>query len=151
MKEIDVTNEYLNQAAPGTGAITYDKGLKPGRHKDETATAELLHTIFGGNIHIFNEQGYDTVSPDYQWKGKLWELKRPSTVTATDNAVKKALKQIYDNPGGIVLDYGEHTITDTISTVIRRRIERSNLPIIDVIFLKNNQLVKILRYKNEGR
>ena len=79
--------------------------------------------------------------------GKLWELKGPSTATSTDNAVKKALKQIYDNPGGIILDYGDYGITDEIFAVVKRRIERYNLSSVDVIFLHRGKLVKILRYK----
>lgn len=147
MKEQNVTSEYQHSATPGKGVITYDDGYKIGTHRNEIATAEWLLNQFGGDIHVFNERGYTSVSPDYLWNGKLWELKGPSTATSTDNAVKKALKQIYDNPGGIILDYGEHEITDEILAVIRRRIERSNLPSVDVIFKQGGKLVKILRYK----
>lgn len=142
-----MTAEYCNQARPGTGTITYDDGYRVGQHRDEVTTAEWLHGMFGGEIHVFNERGYCGVSPDYQWNGKMWELKNPSTATSTDNAVKKALKQIFENPGGIILDYGPHEISDKILAVVKRRIERSNLLAVDVIFLQGGQLVKILRYK----
>lgn len=147
MKEQNVTNEYHHSATPGKGKLTYDEGYNAGNHRAEIAIAEWLHNTFGGDIYVFNERGYTAVSPDYRWNEKLWELKVPSTATSTDNAVKKALKQIYDLPGGIILDYGEHEITDEVLAVIKRRIERSNLPNVDVIFRQNGELVKILRYK----
>lgn len=147
MKVQDVTKEYLRSATPGKGAVTYDAGYKAGNHQSEMITTEWLHDTFGGDIHVFNERGYTSVSPDYQWNGKLWELKAPSTATSTDNAVKKALKQIYDNPGGIILDYGEHEITAEVLAVVKRRIERSSLSNVDVIFLHNSKLIQILRYK----
>lgn len=74
-------------------------------------------------------------------------MKGPSTATSTDNAVKKALKQIYDNPGGIILDYKKHEIADEILAVVRRRIERSGLSSVDVIFLRDGKPAKIIRYK----
>ena len=143
----DVTAEYFQNAAPGQGSITYDDGYKPGKHKNEIAMAEWLHGTFGGDIHVFDEREFSSVSPDYQWKGKLWELKNTSTANATDNAVKKALKQIQDNPGGIILDYSEHEVSDAILSVIKRRIERSRLDTVDVMLVQNGELVKILRHK----
>ncbi len=131
----DVTREYLRAATPGKGAVTYDDGYKPGKHRNEIATAEWLHQTFGGDLHVFAEGGFQTTSPDYRWNGKLWELKNTSTATATDNAVKKALKQIQDNPGGIILDYGENELSDAILAVVKRRIERSQQKAVDVMFL----------------
>lgn len=147
MKNQNVTKKYFKTATPGKGTIIFDKGYKIGSHRDEIIIAKWLRDTFGGDIHVFNERGYTSVSPDYQWDGKLWELKGPSTATSTDNAVKKALKQIYDNPGGIILDYGDHEITEEILAVVKRRIERSKLSSVDVIFLQNGKLVKIFRYK----
>ena len=144
----DVTAEYFQNATPGQGSIIFDAGYKPGKHKNEIATAEWLHRTFGGSIHVFDERGYSAASPDYQWNGRLWELKNTSTATATDNAVKKALKQIQDNPGGIILDYGENEISDTILSVIKRRIERGKLDSVDIMLIqKNRDLIKILRHK----
>lgn len=151
MEVQNVTNEYRRSATPGKGTITYDDGYKTGVHREEIETAEWLHNTFGGNIRVLNDRGYVGVSPDYEWNGKLWELKGPSTATSTDNAVKKALKQIYENSGGIILDYHGHEITAEVLAVVKRRIERSALPQVDVIFLKNKELFSVLRYKNEGR
>lgn len=86
--------------------------------------------------------------PDYFWRGKLWELKTTSTPNATDSAVRKALKQIQDNPGGIILDYGDHDIdVEKLVQIISRRIERGSLKEVDVIMLAKNQLLKVLRHK----
>lgn len=143
----NATEEYIRRATPGVGEITYDDGYKPGKHEDEIRVAEWLRDTFGGDIHCYNERGFDSASPDYLWNGKSWELKNPSTATSTDNAIRKALKQIQGNPGGIILDYREHEITEEIMSVISQRIERGNLAAIDVIYLRGDNLVKILRYK----
>lgn len=148
---IDVTAEYIRGAAPGQGAVTYDAGYRPGIHKNEMMTAKWLHRTFGGDIHVFDERGFDSASPDFLWREKLWELKNTSTANATDNAVKKAIKQIREIPGGIILNYGENEITDVILGVIKRRIERSRLEVIDVMLLRGERLVSIQRYRNEGR
>lgn len=154
VKSIDVTREYLKSATPGQGTVTYDEGYKAGKHRSEIKISEWIYNTFGGDIHILDDRGYADVSPDYQWNGKLWELKEPSTKTSTDNAVKKALKQIYKNPGGLILDYGDHEISVEILEVIRRRIERSGISEVsevDVIFLRKGALATILRHKNEDR
>ena len=61
--------------------------------------------------------------------------------------MKKAIKQIQDAPGGIILDYGENEISDTILGVIKRRIERSRLTSVDVMLLQDGKLVSVLRHK----
>lgn len=147
----DVTQEYLANATPGHGIVHYDAGYKIGKHKNEAEFAEWLYQTFGGEIHAFDERDFDAPSPDYQWNGKLWELKNTSTANATDNAVKKALKQISDNPGGIILAYEENDISDTIFRTVKRRIERGRIDLVDVIFVYRKKLVKILRHKNESR
>ena len=64
--------------------------------------------------------------------------------------MKKAIKQIQDAPGGIILDYGENEISDTILGVIKRRIERSRLTSVDVMLLQDGKLVSVLRHKKWG-
>ena len=80
-----------------------------------------------------------------EWE--IVEVKRAKYSSLNGQRRKKGIKANFDNPGGIILDYGEHEITDEILAVVRRRIERSNLSNIDVIFLPNGKLIQILRYK----
>ena len=70
-------------------------------HKSEIKVAEWLLENFGGDIRLLSEskkQGVKT--PDYDWKGKFWDLKEISTNAAADSAIRKGLKQISSNPGG---------------------------------------------------
>lgn len=143
----NVTQQYLQNAMPGKGVLSYDTGYRRGKHKNEIKIAEWLYKTFGGYLHVFDERGFHESSPDYLWNGKLWELKNPSTATATDNAVKKAAKQILCNPGGIILDYGAYTLSNEIKDVVRRRIERSWLDSVDVMFLRDGMQFQVLRYK----
>ncbi|MBO4375439.1 MAG: hypothetical protein J5829_10070, partial [Lachnospiraceae bacterium] len=58
-----------------------------------------------------NEKNLDNVkTPDFLWHDKHWDLKDVSSVKAVDNAVRKGLHQIKDNPGGIILDFGKKAI-----------------------------------------
>ena len=150
IKPVDVTTAYMKKAAPGTGAVTYDEGYKPGKHKEEIRIAEWLHRTFGGDIKLLNEANALGVKmPDFEWNGKLWELKTTSTLNATDNAVRKALKQIQVNPGGIILDYGDNEIDiDALVETVSKRLARGELfDELDVFMLKNEELLKVLRYK----
>ena len=150
IKPVDVTSAYMKKAAPGAGAVTYDEGYKQGKHKEEIRIAEWLHRTFGGDIKLLNEANALGVKmPDYEWGGKLWELKTTSTLNATDNAVRKALKQIQANPGGIILDYGDNEIDlDALVETVSKRLARGELfDELDVIMLKNEELLKVLRYK----
>lgn len=146
---VNVTDEYEKTATPGQGAVEYDAGYKIGKHQEEIKIANWLHDKYGGDIKLLNESDeFGVKMPDYNWRGKLWELKTTSTANATDNAVRKSIKQIQKNPGGIILDYGDRDIdVDALLSVISKRVVRSNLEGIDVMILSKGTAVKILRYK----
>lgn len=112
------------------------------------AAADIDAVFFNGDEHA---EPHNVDGKDVLVILEKRDVRDHSAATSTDNAVKKALKQIHDNPGGIILDYGEHEITAKIFSVIQRRVERSNLPDVDVMFLQNGKLIRILKYKNEGR
>lgn len=149
MKIQDVTNEYHRSATPGKGAVTYDAGYKSWKQKEEIKIAGWLHEIFGGDIRLLNEaDALGVKMPDFNWRGRLWELKTTSTLNATDNAVRKSLKQIQGNPGGIILDYGDDEIDlEALVTVINKRITRGRLKEVDVLIRGKGELLKALRYK----
>ncbi len=101
----DVTAKYIQNARPGMGKVRYQTGYDLNGHKAEVKTANQLRELFGGKIVLLkesNEQGKKT--PDYLWKGKGWEQKTISTAKAADSALRGALKQIADNPGGVVFE-----------------------------------------------
>lgn len=111
--------------------------------------ADWLHGIFGGDIRLLTEaDALGVKMPDFNWRGRLWELKTTSTLNATDHAVRKALKQIQDNPGGIILDYADNKIDmEAFVAVINNRIARGDLRGLDVLMLDKGGLLKAMRYK----
>lgn len=145
----DVTAEYAKSATPGQGAVIQDEGYKPGKHKEEIRIANWLHDTYGGDIRLLNEaDAFGVKMPDFDWREKLWELKSVTSAKSTDSAVRQALKQIRDNPGGIVLDYGENEIVlAELQKILDSRIKRSGVQSVDVMILIRNSAVKILRYE----
>lgn len=145
----DVLEEYLSTAMPGTGSITYDEGYNIGGHTAEIKTAQWLHDNLGGDIVLLNERNEDKVkTPDYIWRGKRWDLKSVSTEKAANSAVRHGLKQIQENPGGIILNYSENNFSESkLKEILRRRIEASATQTIDIIVLQRGKCVFALRYK----
>ncbi|MBO6146391.1 MAG: hypothetical protein J6O70_02310, partial [Lachnospiraceae bacterium] len=69
-------------------------------------------------------QSYAVSKPDYIWHDHYWELKSLSSSKAVDSALRKAVRQIYDRPGGVILDFGKNTITiSSVESAIISRLE----------------------------
>ncbi len=102
--EQDVTIEYINNAKPKTGRILFENGYNYGCHDDEINMAEWLYNTFGGDIILLSEHNkpFGKKYSDYEWNGKYWELKNLKSEKSVDSAIRKAISQIYDNPGGII-------------------------------------------------
>lgn len=146
----DVSAEYADQATPGEGTITQDEGYDTGRHTEETKIAEWLRSKFGGDIRLLNESKVDHEKrADLLWRGKLWDLKTVSTEKAANTAIKRGLQQIRPNPGGIILDYKDIEISmDLLKQVIDKRMEwLSEGEAVDIMIVRNGEVVKVLRYK----
>ena len=144
----DVTKEYLDGATPGKGTISKEPGYNEAKYQDEVQMANWLHDTLGGNITLLNES--DVVGqkrPDYLWRDKLWDLKTTSTAKAADAAVRKGLKQIKDNPGGIILNYGERDISlSDVRNVISNRMKFSGHQVVDVMVISKGQSFVVFRY-----
>ena len=149
MNGVDVTKEYLEKATPGEGTITRDEEYDESIHKNEIAFADWLHDNFGGNIHLLSEsteKGKKT--PDYLWNGKLWDLKNVTSEKAANSAIRKGIRQIVENPGSIILDYGDKSISlNELITVINKRMNWYEEKQIDIMIIQNGKVVSILRYK----
>lgn len=145
----DVTEEYIKNAAPGSGLISYENGYQTKNHENEIKTAKWLHETFGGDIVLLRESSVDGVKrPDYLWKNRKWDLKNTTTVKAADSALRHGLKQIQENPGGIILDYGDAEIEmDKLVKTIDGRMRRKENGTVDVMIRLNGEVRKILRYK----
>ena len=88
------------------------------------------------------------LSPDYLWNGKLWDLKSTSTEISANSAIRKGLKQIASNPGGVMLDFGDKDISvDDLLQVIEKRMKWYKGKTVDIMIVNKGNVVKILRYK----
>lgn len=143
----DVTDEYFKSAKPGTGQIIYETGYDKKLHLEEVRIAAWLHEVFGGNMKMLHEDNI-TFTADYEWRGKLWELKT-TTMDSTDARARKGMKQIADNPGGLIMDYENRTMNvKTVEDTICRRLERIRvIRALDVIVRARGSVIKIIRYK----
>ena len=145
----DVTNQYIDKATPGTGSVSFGDGFDMERHQAEVEVANWILDTFGGDILVQNESTEEGVkTADYLWNGKLWDLKNTSTEKAADSAIRHGLKQIQENPGGLILDYGKNNVAiENAEKVIDGRMRRGFQDKIDIMIRKDGDLVKVLRYK----
>lgn len=144
----DVTPEYFGTATPGKGKIEREPNYVEVRHVNEIGAAQWLHDTFGGDITLLNETPGKGKRADFLWNGKLWDLKNTSTTKSVDVAVRKGLKQIADNPGGIILDFTDHDILlDHIKSAIDARMRTSGTQATDVIIVSNGKTAAVFRYK----
>lgn len=142
----DVTAEYYGLSTPGQGNVTMDDGFNPNKRKDEVNMAKFLHDTFGGDIHLFVEKN-NRANPDYQWKGKLWDLKTPNQ-KVSDSVVRKGLKQIKENSGGLIYDFRKIGLDiEQVMSILDDRINRSALKKVDVLIIDENRKIKAYRYK----
>jgi len=75
-------------------------------------------------------------------------LKNITTAKAADNAVRNGLKQIAENPGGIILELGENEISlSQLQSIVNARIKRTKQRDVDLLVIQKEMLVKALRYK----
>lgn len=107
----NVALEYLKTAQPGVGNIEYEKDYNKLRHAQEIKMAQWLHDNFGGDIVLLNESNMAEVkTADYLWRGKLWDLKTITSEKAANSALRHGIKQIEENPGGIIFDFSAESL-----------------------------------------
>ena len=140
----DVTAEYFGTATPGKGEFKQDEGVLA----EDVRIAHLLQDTFGGDIHVQKDVNKNHVkTPDYIWRGKQWELKTTHSDTAVKSALKEGIKQIKEFPGGIVVDMaGENRNMETTLANIESRFRQGRVAEMDVIILRNDRVIKVVRY-----
>lgn len=144
----EVMQEYQENSTPGEGNITFDVGYRADLHKNEIEFANWLHSYYGGEIHMVNESKTDGVkTADYIWNGKLWDLKTVNTEKSANTAIKRGIKQIESNPGGIMLNYGSNNVSikEVVNTV-NKRMRWYKDKHLDVMIICNNEVKTIRRY-----
>lgn len=145
----DVTGLYKKTATPKSGTVKYGSNYKASKHKNEIKTADWLHNTFGGEIVLLSESNeYGKKTSDYMWNGQKWELKNTTTAKSADSALRSAIKQIADNPGGVILDYGNSNASmNAVSIAIDERMKRQEKVSADVMVVSKEKVVFVKRYK----
>ena len=71
-----------------------------------------------------------------------------TTEKSADSALRNALKQILENPGGVILDYGDNEVSiQDIEKIVIRRLERQEKCTADILILNHGKIVRAIRYK----
>lgn len=151
---IDVTRLYEEQAQSGVGEVIYGYGYATKHHEDEIKRAYWIKETYGGNITLLPElEKWDKKTPDYLWRGKMWELKAVTSKNSVDKNTQKALHQIADNPGGIIIDCKKSTIDlNEIEDTIKNRLRRDTKQIdLDIMIVSDQKTIKVLRYEKARR
>ena len=103
----------------------------------------------GGDVVLLNEKNLDNVkTPDFLWHDRHWDLKDVSSVKEVDNAVRKGLHQIKDNPSGLILNFGKMDISvNEVKKIVECRLRRGFPSSVDIILISREILVTVFRYK----
>ena len=145
----DVTEEYLKNATPGKGKISFDNNYRSYLFKNEISFSKWIKNTLGGDIKLLEEKNKEKFvkNPDYLWNGKFWDLKDISSNIAANSAVRSGIKQIKDNPGGVFVkcDYDEYSI-DSLKSVIDKRMEWHTTITADIMIVRNEVIKKVWRY-----
>lgn len=146
----DVTANFLSGSKRGKGTISIPPQSVYSRkdHREEIRVAKILQQSIGGNIELLAERNYEGLkTPDYNWDGALWDLKTISSPKAVHSAIRKGLRQIDSNPGGLILWERSAGIgLDDVIVAIADRLYRSAEIDMTLILGKDEGIIKILRY-----
>ena len=148
---VDITNEFQESSTPGVGNITYGIDYDRSIHNLEILAAEWLVRTFGGDLVLLTEskrQGEKT--PDFEWRGELWENKNLSTrkFSTVDDQLRKANQQIHQSKGGILLDFsGSGATFEAIVNMVKKSADRRIKESIPVIVRKKAEYIVLTQDK----
>ena len=147
----DVTKEYFDNSTKFKGNIDYESNSLYLRSKNEKIITHILFSNFGGDIFLIDERLHNNegLIPDAIWLENYWEFKNPTSYNTIDKRLRKAIKQIKDNPGGIVLYITNNLdINKSIETVHKRIINSDNLSFeLDIIMIFKDRKIVVMNYK----
>lgn len=142
----DVFKEYLKDATPRRGNIDYDKGFDPEARQKEVETAKIVFNQLGGDFILKKEKG-DQKNPDYEWNGRLWDLKSITSEKAANSAIKKGMQQIARNPGGIMLNLWDRDFSlSELKGIIDLRMTWYPDKSADIMVISKGKILRIFRY-----
>lgn len=135
----------MKSATPGVGKVDIDKKVILKDSVEELKCADWILKTFGGEIRVI-ETNPKNKTPDYIWNDKMWELKNISSNTSLETRIRKALKQIESNQGGIIFDINDngYALSNKSLDIISKRMRNNSECIL--IFKKGDSVLDI--YKN---
>lgn len=138
----NVEKEYLSRRKIKKGPIINEYENHSDQHKGEWMFAQWIHSIFGGKITRKLADDSLPNNPDYEWNGRLWELKGPETskYNTIDKRICDGLEQIEENPGGLMIDFENSDLDyETAKEYVIRIIDSKAHRTTDVIIKKGNR------------
>ena len=150
----DVTSEYKYSATPGKGAFNVDPAIDKDKAKDEIEIARWLHGTFGGSMRVRHKT--DSSSPDYEWRGMLWELKTPESVKRIDDRTRHGIGQIGSHadeldPGGLVLNLNKCDVSiDDAVQIVQKRANNSASFGFDVVIIHKSGEYRVIRIEKRS-
>lgn len=149
----DIKSEYFKTTKKTKGKATVEEGVNFDNEAKAVENAEMLSEFFGDDITVLKDINQENIrTPDYLWRGEYWEQKSISTATAADSATRDSLHKFEgreEKSRGIVFDITNNKDSiEKICLKIQSRMRRSGGTIpLDLIFIKDNKIAYILRYK----
>ncbi|MBQ6230890.1 MAG: hypothetical protein IJJ74_07200 [Eubacterium sp.] len=116
---------------------------------DVIAMANWVVNNLGGEIILLSENGetFGAKRSDYEWRGKYWELKTVKSERSVDSALRKAISQIYEKTGGVILDFGKNNVKlSQIEAAIKSRLESSCRFKVDIMIITCGRLKRVFRF-----
>lgn len=145
----NVTAEYLRTSTPGIGKIERDSLFVEKNHEQEIAMAKWIHDNLGGDLTLLGESDIDGIKrPDYEWRGRLWDLKTTTSEKSANSAIKSGLKQIRMKPGGVFLNFENGGVAmDELWKVVDKRMQWNHIPDpVDIAVISKGELKGVRRY-----
>lgn len=149
----DVTKEYNNVKGQNAGVVAFGNEYRKSNHEAEIRMASWIANQFGGNVLLLAEsKERDKQTPDYLWNDKMWELKGVTSANSIDKNLQKAIHQISENPGGVILDCENSQLSrEKIIEIAEHRMQRAQCE-NDVIIKYGDATYVVLRgKKKKGR
>lgn len=148
-----VLQDYVARANPGMGTVHIPPAYDADRHRAEMAAGQWIVETFGGTVEMLNESVEPGVkTADFLWNGKPWELKTVRSARAADSALRKALKQLKGEAGGVLIDcaYADVNLR-ALEAAIDSRMRRGFQQDTDIMIKREREILQALRYtKNAG-
>ena len=142
----NVINQYRVGSKPGVGTLSREHGEKQKVKQHEIDVSNELIRTFGGNITLIDNAGRDS-RRDLVWKGKIYEVKRASTISASREQTKEGMHKISITGGNFIIDCWDDDFDTSTHTVLHNVERYFTGKSIDVVIMQKGVVAHVFRYK----